>query len=209
MPNHAAGGHPDRDPSELPADPAAVQADDGLLDRLGDPDSTPSQGEVARALAARRRAVHADSDRELIDTDTALAAIPVGDVGHFHPGNLPIDGWREYRTRMVRVDGPFTVETREGPLTCPDGYLAVDARGYPYPIDADEQALIYGDPAVEPPITAAVAVIACVAGLFGAGLGIALTYAVGFATATIVAVVLMVGGTVLAVGGLVHLARSA
>jgi hypothetical protein len=62
-------------------------------------------------------------------------------------------GWREhpgmrtYRkkvlTRMVRVEGPFTVQTSEGPLECIDGFLAVDARGYPYPIDAQEQALIY------------------------------------------------------------------
>lgn len=30
-----------------------------------------------------------------------------------------------------------------GPLHCADGWLAIDARGYPYPIAADEQALIY------------------------------------------------------------------
>ena len=46
-------------------------------------------------------------------------------------------------TLMLRIDGPFTVETSEGPLHCNDGYLAMDARGYPYPIAADEQALIY------------------------------------------------------------------
>jgi hypothetical protein len=55
--------------------------------------------------------------------------------------------WSLYRkkslTRAVRIDGPFTVETSEGPLTCQDGYLAMDARGYPYPIAADEFALIY------------------------------------------------------------------
>lgn len=61
--------------------------------------------------------------------------------------NLPEDGWREFRkhaaTRMRRMDGPFSVETAEGSLTCQDGFLAVDARGYPYPLAADEQALIY------------------------------------------------------------------
>jgi hypothetical protein len=55
--------------------------------------------------------------------------------------------WRTYRkkvtTQAARVKGPFTVNTSEGPLTCQDGYLAVDARGYPYPIAADEFALIY------------------------------------------------------------------
>lgn len=67
----------------------------------------------------------------------------------FSTGNLPSDPatWPVYRkvalTHMLRIDGPFTVQTSEGPLHCDDGYLAVDARGYPYPIAADEQALIY------------------------------------------------------------------
>lgn len=52
--------------------------------------------------------------------------------------------WRKVAvTSAIRIEGPFTVETSEGPLRCADGYLAVDARGYPYPIAADEFALIY------------------------------------------------------------------
>lgn len=46
-------------------------------------------------------------------------------------------------TRAMRMDGPFLVETSEGPLRCEDGWLAVDARGYPYPIAAGEFELIY------------------------------------------------------------------
>lgn len=46
-------------------------------------------------------------------------------------------------TRAMRIDGPFVVQTAEGPLRCEDGWLAVDARGFPYPIAADEFALIY------------------------------------------------------------------
>lgn len=67
----------------------------------------------------------------------------------FSVENLPplTAPWQEFRkkvtTKMVRIDGPFTVETSEGPLHCEDGWLAVDARGYPYPIAADEQELIY------------------------------------------------------------------
>ena len=65
----------------------------------------------------------------------------------FSTDNLPEGDWREYRkkvaTRMIKIDGPFRVLTSEGPLTCKDGYLAVDARGYPYPLATDEQALIY------------------------------------------------------------------
>jgi hypothetical protein len=44
---------------------------------------------------------------------------------------------------MIRIEGPFNVATSEGPLHCEDGYLAVDARGYPYPLHVDEHALIY------------------------------------------------------------------
>jgi hypothetical protein len=61
--------------------------------------------------------------------------------------DLPEEGRKTYRktalTQMVRVDGPFEVETSEGPLICEDGFVAKDARGYLYPIAADEQAIIY------------------------------------------------------------------
>lgn len=67
--------------------------------------------------------------------------------------NLPEGGpemWPTYRKRVlthaIRMDGPFVVDTSEGQLRCENGYLAVDARGYPYPIDALEFELIY-DPA--------------------------------------------------------------
>ncbi len=46
-------------------------------------------------------------------------------------------------TQAVRIDGPFTVETREGTLSCPDGWLAVDAHDWPYPIAAEEFDKIY------------------------------------------------------------------
>jgi hypothetical protein len=52
--------------------------------------------------------------------------------------------WRKtHLTQAMRMAGPFTVETREGTLTCPDGYLAVDAHGWPYPIAANEFEAIY------------------------------------------------------------------
>lgn len=63
--------------------------------------------------------------------------------------------WPSYQkqvpTKAYRMKGPFTVETSEGPLTCADGYLCLDARGYPYPVAADEFDLIYG-PAAPPTI---------------------------------------------------------
>jgi hypothetical protein len=68
---------------------------------------------------------------------------------HYDVDNLPGPeaDWQSFvkivPTRMVRINGPFVVNTSEGPLSCADGWLAVDARGYPYPIADDEQSLIY------------------------------------------------------------------
>lgn len=46
-------------------------------------------------------------------------------------------------TRMVRIEGPFVVDTQEGPVFCPDGWLALDAAGYPYPVSVREHQLSY------------------------------------------------------------------
>jgi hypothetical protein len=69
-------GYPNGDPQERPADLAAVQADDALLDLLGS-GGTPSDAsdELTCVLAAWRREVHAEPIRELVDTNTALAVI--------------------------------------------------------------------------------------------------------------------------------------
>jgi len=68
-------------------------------------------------------------------------------VQTFTRSELPEVGWREFRkvgtTRIVRINGPFVTVTREGPLHCPDGWLALDRGGWPYPIAADEHELIY------------------------------------------------------------------
>ncbi len=40
-------------------------------------------------------------------------------------------------TRAARIDGPFETLTKEGWLRCEDGYLALDANGWPYPIDKE------------------------------------------------------------------------
>lgn len=67
----------------------------------------------------------------------------------FNTANLPSDPatWPKYRkkvlTSFVRIDGPFVVNTSEGPFRCEDGWLGVDARGYPYPVARDEFDLIY------------------------------------------------------------------
>lgn len=63
--------------TQMPADLAAVQADDALLDRLANPSRTPEQvdGELARLLTAWRREARADSNRVLVDTETALGVV--------------------------------------------------------------------------------------------------------------------------------------
>ena len=70
----------------------------------------------------------------------------------FTVDNLPGDlEWKTYRkvalTQIARVDGPFAVQIDgQGPdsvVTCEDGYVGLDARGYPYPLAADELPLIY------------------------------------------------------------------
>lgn len=59
-----------------------------------------------------------------------------------HPGP-----WRlyqkVYQPAMVRIEGPFCVHTKEGLLTCQDGWLAIDAAGYPYPISAQDHEQMY------------------------------------------------------------------
>lgn len=50
---------------------------------------------------------------------------------------------KKVTTMAYRVNGPFEVLTSEGLLHCKDGWLCIDARGYPYPVAADEFALIY------------------------------------------------------------------
>lgn len=65
-------------------------------------------------------------------------------VSRDNPGTF---SFKEYRkkvtTNAVRIDGEFEVETREGTLKCPDGYLAIDSQGWPYPIAKDEFERIY------------------------------------------------------------------
>jgi len=63
--------------------------------------------------------------------------------GVWFPHNWPLYQ-KKALTPAIRIEEPFTVMTDEGPLTREDGgYLAVDARGYPYPIAAEEFEIIY------------------------------------------------------------------
>jgi hypothetical protein len=65
----------------------------------------------------------------------------------FSREQLPQRPWNIYKkktlTQAQRIDGEFTVLTREGQLRCPDGYLALDSDGWPYPIHKEEFEGIY------------------------------------------------------------------
>ncbi len=68
----------------------------------------------------------------------------------FNKDNVPPEAdFKSYRkhavTKATRINGPFTVDTSEGTLTCKDGYLCIDARGYPYPVATNEFDLIYNE----------------------------------------------------------------
>ncbi len=58
-----------------------------------------------------------------------------------------VPSWKFYKkqaiTKATRINGPFETETREGTSSCLDGYLAVDAAGWPYPIAKEEFEKIY------------------------------------------------------------------
>lgn len=93
-----------------------------------------------------------DADGAPVDDDRDEAAELYEGAEVYSVADLPVDvsedeNWGLYRktalTNATRLDGPFVVETSEGPLRCEDGFLAVDARGYPYPIAAEEFELIY------------------------------------------------------------------
>lgn len=66
---------------------------------------------------------------------------------------MPEGEYKTYRktalTRAIRMPGPFTIESSLGPLHCDDGFVGIDARGYPYPLDAEEFALIYEEVGAE------------------------------------------------------------
>ena len=70
----------------------------------------------------------------------------------FDKTNIPTEGSKLYRKKVLtkawRMEVPFRVNTSEGPLTCMDGYLCVDARGYPYPVAKEEFDLIYEEAAL-------------------------------------------------------------
>ena len=77
-------------------------------------------------------------------TIEATKPITKENLGELAP---PLDDWPEFQktvpTKALRVDGSFAVRTREGVLSCDDGYLLIDSHGFPQAIGADEFQAVY------------------------------------------------------------------
>ncbi|MFN2477630.1 MAG: hypothetical protein ABR615_00425 [Pseudonocardiaceae bacterium] len=73
-------GYSNGDSHEMPVDLAAAQADDAFLDMIGQARFSPSDNhdELTRVLAGWRQEMEAEPFSELVDTDTAVAAIRAG-----------------------------------------------------------------------------------------------------------------------------------
>lgn len=83
--------------SDRPIDPATVAADDALLDN-----PAAYGGELAGLLAGWRTEVHSVPSRELVDTDTALAAIDAGRHPHKREGTGAA-GWALFAVLIVVI----------------------------------------------------------------------------------------------------------
>jgi hypothetical protein len=82
--------------------------------------------------------------RNLKVKESTMLEFNKDNVGTFAGGPENWPRWRKkVLTSAARIDGPFTTETPEGVLKVADGYLAVDASGYPYPIAASEFEKLY------------------------------------------------------------------
>lgn len=87
-----------------------------------------------------------DRVHQQLDADgKGVDSVPL--IGKGELEGMVVESWPRYSksrlTPMLRIEGPFAVESSEGTLVCEDGYLAVDSHGSPYPISAAEQESIY------------------------------------------------------------------
>jgi hypothetical protein len=65
---------------------------------------------------------------------------------HHLPAGPTVMHRKKVLTPMIRCDGPFEVITQEGRYELPPGwkgYIAIDQKGYPYPIELAEQEKTY------------------------------------------------------------------
>ena len=72
-----------------------------------------------------------------MDTDRLFTrdSLPDGEYLRFRKTYSPV---------AIRMSGPFSCMTSEGNIaSCADGWLAVDSRGHPYPVNAEEFTATY------------------------------------------------------------------
>lgn len=86
-------------------------------------------------------------------------AAPIFSIGNLPNGLEPDIGgneWGDFRkggtTRAIRIKGTFRVVTVHGgpPLVCHDGWLAIDSKGHPYPIEDEVFRATYVSAALRP-----------------------------------------------------------
>lgn len=71
-----------------------------------------------------------------------------GEQQFYTRASVPTENLMEFRktvtTRAVKIEGTFHCLTSEGNVaSCTNGWLAIDSRGYPYPINSAEFADTY------------------------------------------------------------------
>lgn len=64
-----------------------------------------------------------------------------------------IGSWKQFREkkliRMVRIDEPFMVDTKDGSQYCKDGWLVMDHQtGYPYAISDKDHRKLFEEVAI-------------------------------------------------------------
>lgn len=65
---------------------------------------------------------------------------------HHLPAGPTVLHRKKVLTPMIRCDGPFVVVTQEGRYELPagwKGHVAIDQKGYPYPVALEEHAITY------------------------------------------------------------------
>jgi hypothetical protein len=128
----------------------AKQSDSSAASSLtGDNQVPPAQDSKAAKLAESAAAIEQDAG---IREEKQLAAEQATDSGEpprFTAENIDGLAFGHFRKHAItparRMDGPFQVATPHGEVQCADGWLAIDASGNPYPIDAAEFDRLYID----------------------------------------------------------------
>lgn len=104
--------------------------------------------ETVVAAYDHAREMRTEGKAAAVVTEAKGAPAPVeADADTITADNLPDGEWQSFRKtqpiRAMRMDGPFSVQTREGVVKSDGGWLALDSDDQPYPIAEDEMEAVY------------------------------------------------------------------